>query len=158
MVVGATGWYGGMNSVRAVVEETGIGLVYGSNFSIGVNVFYRMVETAAQSLKDRPEYDPWIYEIHHRMKLDAPSGTALKLRDLLAAEYGARQICVASARAGAIPGQHTVGWDSEADTITLTHTARSRKGFALGALRAAEWVRARRGLYEFSEVLFGGEA
>ena len=130
-------------------------MVYGSNFSIGVNIFYRVAETAARWLKGRPEYDPWVSEIHHRAKLDAPSGTALKLRDLLLAEYGTRTICVSSARAGTVPGEHTVGFDSEADTITLTHTARSRKGFALGALRAADWVRGKRGLYEFSEVLFG---
>ncbi len=158
MVVGTTGWYKHLGKVQKAVEDNAIGLVYGSNYSIGVNIFYRMVQATARLLKEQPEYDPWIHEIHHKMKLDAPSGTALKLRDLLAAEYNARQICVSSARAGAIPGEHTVGWDSEADTITLTHTARSRKGFALGALRAAEWVRGRRGLYEFSEVLFGGDA
>ena len=155
LVVGTTGWHDKLDQMRAAVEKHGIGMVYGSNFSIGVNIFYRVAETAARWLKERPEYDPWVYEIHHRAKLDAPSGTALKLRDVLLAEYGTRSICVSSARAGTVPGEHTVGFDSEADTITLTHTARSRKGFALGALRAAEWVRGKRGLYEFSEVLFG---
>lgn len=155
LVVGTTGWHDRIEPVRAAVERHGTGLVYGSNFSIGVNVFYRVVAAAAQMLKDHAGYDPWIYEIHHRMKLDAPSGTALNLRGVLAEHYGARDICVSSARAGTIPGTHTVGFDSEADTITLTHTARSRKGFALGALRAAEWIRGKKGFYEFSEVLFG---
>ncbi len=155
LVVGTTGWHGRMEEVRAAVERHGTGLVYGSNFSIGVNVFYRVVAEAARLLKDRPEYDPWVYEIHHRQKLDAPSGTALKLREVLRKEYGERQIAVASARAGTIPGTHTVGFDSEADTLTLTHAARSRKGFALGALGTARWIRGKKGFYEFSEVLFG---
>ncbi len=155
LVVGTTGWQSQIEQARAVVEASGAGLVYGSNFSIGVSIFYRIAAAAARMLKEQPEYDPWIHEIHHRMKLDAPSGTALKLRAALAAEYGEREFSVSSARAGTVPGAHTVGFDSEADTITLTHTARSRRGFALGALRAAQWIRGRKGFYEFSEMLFG---
>lgn len=155
LVVGTTGWQGRMAEMRAAVERHGTGLVYGSNFSIGVNIFFRVAQAAARLLQDQPGYDPWIHEIHHRMKLDAPSGTALKLRSVVAAEYGGREINVASNRAGTLPGTHTVGFDSEADTITLTHEARSRKGFALGALRAAQWIRGRKGFYEFPEVLFG---
>jgi 4-hydroxy-tetrahydrodipicolinate reductase len=155
MVVGTTGWHEHIRPIQTLVKRHNTGLVYGSNFSVGVNVFYRIVAEAARAFKDQPDYDPWIHEMHHRMKLDAPSGTALKLRDALAAAYGERAINVSSARAGAVPGVHTVGFDSEADTITLTHSARSRKGFALGALYAAEWIHGRKGFYDFSEVLFG---
>jgi len=155
LVVGTTGWMDEIERVRQLVEERGTGLVYSSNFSIGVNVFFRLVEAAAASFRDQPAYDPWIHEIHHRAKLDAPSGTALKLQRILEQTYGKKDISTASNRAGAIPGSHTVGFDSETDTLTFTHTARSRQGFAAGALHAAEWVRGKKGFYEFSEVLFG---
>src|SRR3990172_12676574 len=153
MVIGTTGWLGQLEAVRRMVEERGVGLVYGSNFSIGVNVFFRLMEAAATLFREYSDYDPWIYEIHHRAKLDAPSGTALKLKQILAQAYAGRDLSVASNRAGAPPGEHTVGFDSEADTLTFTHTARSRLGFATGALRAAEWVRGKKGFYEFSETL-----
>ena len=155
LVVGTTGWMNEMDQVRRIVEERGTGLVYSSNFSIGVNVFFRLMEAAAGSFRNYSDYDPWIYEIHHRAKVDAPSGTALKLKQILEQAYGRKEISTASNRAGAIPGIHTVGFDSEADTLTFTHTARSRQGFAAGALHAAEWVRGKKGFYEFSEVLFG---
>ncbi len=157
LVVGTTGWQEHLKPIQTLVKRHGTGLVYGSNFSIGVNVFYRIVGAAAGWLKDQPDYDPWVHEMHHKMKRDAPSGTALKLRDLLSAQYGSRPIDVSSARAGSVPGTHTVGFDSEADTITLTHSARSRTGFALGALYAADWIRGKKGCYEFSEVLFCDE-
>lgn len=153
MVVGTTGWWNQLDTVRRIVEQHGVGFVYGSNFSIGVNVFFQLMEAAATLLHPRSEYDPWIYEIHHRAKLDAPSGTALKLKQILETAYGPRPISIASNRAGTVPGEHTVGFDSESDTLIFTHTARSRKGFAAGALHAAEWVRSRRGFYEFSETL-----
>jgi 4-hydroxy-tetrahydrodipicolinate reductase len=154
MVVGTTGWMSQLGEVRRMVEERGVGLVYGSNFSIGVNIFFRLVEAAAGMLKEYPEYEPWVYEIHHSAKLDAPSGTALKLKQILEKSYPARDIAPASNRAGAHPGTHTVGFDTEADTLTFTHASRSRMGFATGALRAAEWVRGKKGLFEFSEILF----
>jgi len=155
LVIGTTGWMNEMGQVRRMVEERGTGLVYSSNFSIGVNVFFRLMEAAAASFRNYSDYDPWIYEIHHRAKVDAPSGTALQLKQILEQAYGRKDISIASNRAGAIPGVHTVGFDSEADTLTFTHTARSRQGFASGALHAAEWVRGKKGFYEFSEVLFG---
>ena len=154
MVVGTTGWMSRLPEVRDMVEKRGVGLVYGSNFSIGVNIFFRLVEAAAAMLRDYPDYEPWVYEIHHSAKLDAPSGTALKLQQILEKAYPGREITPASNRAGATPGTHTVGFDSEADTLTFTHTARSRLGFAAGALRAAEWIRGKKGLFEFSETLF----
>lgn len=153
LVVGTTGWMNHLSVVRKMVEERKTGLVYGSNFSIGVNLFFRLAETAAGLFRDYSEYDPWIYEIHHKAKLDAPSGTALKLEQIVEKAYPGRKISPASNRAGAHPGEHTVGFDSPADTITITHTARSRLGFAAGAVRAAEWVQGKKGLFEFSETL-----
>ncbi|HXO20462.1 MAG TPA: dihydrodipicolinate reductase C-terminal domain-containing protein [Thermoanaerobaculia bacterium] len=151
-VVGTTGWLAELPRVRAVVERHGTGLVHGANFSLGVQVFYRLAETAARLLAETDDYGAWAYEIHHAMKKDAPSGTLLKLvQRMEAAGYG-RRIDVASNRAGAIPGTHRVGFDSEADTITLEHQARSRKGFARGALRAARWVLGRQGCFEFGDI------
>ena len=153
LVVGTTGWMNHLPAVRKMIEERKTALVYGSNFSIGVNLFFRLAEAAAGLFQDYAEYDPWIYEIHHKAKLDAPSGTALKLEQIVEKAYPGRKISPASNRAGAHPGTHTVGFDSLADTITITHTARSRLGFAAGALRAAEWILGKKGLYEFSETL-----
>ena len=153
MVVGTTGWWSQLEMARQLVEQNRVGFVYGSNFSIGVNAFFRLMEAAATLFERYPQYDPWIYEIHHRAKLDAPSGTALKLKQILEKTYGERPLSVASNRAGTVPGEHVVGFDSESDTLTFTHTARSRLGFASGALHAAEWIHTRKGFYEFSETL-----
>jgi len=153
MVVGTTGWWSQLEMARLLVEQNRVGFVYGSNFSIGVNAFFRLMEAAATLFERYPQYDPWIYEIHHRAKLDAPSGTALKLKRILEKTYGERPLSVASNRAGTVPGEHVVGFDSESDTLTFTHTARSRLGFASGALHAAEWIHTRKGFYEFSETL-----
>ena len=153
MVVGTTGWMDQLDAIRSMVEAKGVGFVYGSNFSIGVNLFFQLMETAAAQFRQHSQYDPWIYEIHHRAKLDAPSGTALKLKQILEKAYEGREVSTASNRAGTLPGEHTVGFDSEADTLTFTHTARSRLGFASGALHAAEWVRGKKGFYEFPDIL-----
>ncbi|MSO21429.1 MAG: dihydrodipicolinate reductase [Acidobacteria bacterium] len=153
MVVGTTGWWDHLPQVRAMVEARNTGLVYGSNFSIGVNLFFRLMEQAAAMMAGQPMYDPFIHEIHHNQKLDAPSGTALQLEKILGTRYGKRKISVASNRAGAVPGEHTVGFDSEADTLTFTHTARSRAGFAAGAVHAAEWIATHKGLHEFADTL-----
>jgi 4-hydroxy-tetrahydrodipicolinate reductase len=152
LVEGTTGWNTRMTDVRRVVEESGGALVYGANFSIGVNLFYRIVERAAELFKPIEDYAPFIEEAHHSRKRDAPSGTALRLRNILAAA-AAREIPIASTRAGFIPGTHRVGFDGAFDQITLTHTARTREGFASGALLAAEWIKGRRGVYEFSAML-----
>ena len=155
MVVGTTGWLERLPEVRKMVEARKVGLVYGSNFSIGVNLFFRLAAAAAAMFHDHPEYDPWIYEIHHRAKLDAPSGTALQLEQIVEKSYAGQRVVPSSNRAGANPGMHTLGFDSDADTLTITHAARSRSGFAQGALHAAEWLRGKQGLYEFSETLPG---
>ena len=152
VVVGTTGWQNELPRLRAHVEDRGAGLLYGANFSVGVQVFYRLAETAARLLAGVESYDACLYEIHHRMKKDAPSGTLKEIQRVLTAAGYDRPIDVASNRAGAIPGTHQIGFDSEADTILLEHRARSRTGFAQGALRAARWMLGRRGVYEFSTV------
>ncbi len=154
VVVGTTGWLEHLEAVRQAVERDGIGLVWSPNYSVGVNVFFRLVSEAAKLLANQPEYGAWAWEIHHSTKKDAPSGTLLKLvEEMKKAGYG-RTIDVGSNRAGAHPGTHEIGFDSAADTITLRHAARSREGFARGALKAAQWVVGRKGFYEFSEILF----
>jgi 4-hydroxy-tetrahydrodipicolinate reductase len=155
-VCGTTGWFRELPRVREAVENTGSALVYSPNFSIGVNVFTRLVSEAARLLADEAAYGAWAWEIHHGTKKDAQSGTLLKLVDAMKSAGFSRPIDVSSNRAGSHPGTHEVGFDSAADTITLRHTARSREGFARGALKAAKWVAGKQGVWEFSEVLFGG--
>jgi 4-hydroxy-tetrahydrodipicolinate reductase len=155
LVEGTTGWNTQMTEVRSVVEEQDGALLYGANFSIGVNLFYRIVARAAELFRGVEGYASFIEEAHHSRKRDAPSGTALRLRDILASSAGeaALEIPISSTRAGFIPGTHRVGFDGVADQITLTHTARTREGFASGALLAARWIKDRRGVYEFSEMM-----
>ncbi|HLH40639.1 MAG TPA: dihydrodipicolinate reductase C-terminal domain-containing protein [Bryobacteraceae bacterium] len=154
-VVGTTGWSHDFDRVRAAVEKNNSALVWSPNFSIGVNVFSRLVSEAARLLANQPQYGAWAWEIHHHTKKDAPSGTLVKLvEDMKRAGY-ARPIDTSSNRAGAHPGTHEIGFDSAADTITLRHTARSREGFARGALQAAQWIFGKRGVYKFEDVLFG---
>ena len=156
MVVGTTGWAEQMADVQSIVARHDSALVWSPNFSIGVNVFTRLVSEAARLLKDEKEYGAWAWEIHHITKKDAPSGTLLQLvEQMKRAGYG-RPINTSSNRAGAHPGTHEIGFDSAADTISLRHTARSREGFARGALKAAQWIIGRKGFFEFSDILFGG--
>jgi len=152
LVEGTTGWAKELELVRRIVADGQGALIYGANFSIGVNLFYRIVRAATEQLGRDPSYGAFIEEAHHIRKKDAPSGTALKLKDIVAKTFGSG-VSVASTRAGNIPGTHRVGFDGPADQITLTHTARSREGFAAGALLAAKWIVGRRGVYEFAEVL-----
>jgi 4-hydroxy-tetrahydrodipicolinate reductase len=154
LVVGTTGWQDRMNHVRSVVTGRGIGMVWSPNYSIGVNAFFHIVNEAARLMATEPEYDAWAWEIHHGGKKDAPSGTLLKILDDMKEAGFTRKIDVASNRAGAIAGTHEIGFDSPADTITLRHTARSRDGFALGAVKAAEWIQGKQGFYEFADILF----
>ena len=156
VVVGTTGWLKHMDQVRAAVEKNNGALVWSPNFSVGVNVFLRVVREAARLLADEKEYGAWAWEVHHDTKKDAPSGTMIKLVDEMKSAGYARNIDVSSNRAGRHPGTHEIGFDSGADTITLRHTARSREGFARGALKAAQWVIGKQGLFEFSDVLFSG--
>jgi 4-hydroxy-tetrahydrodipicolinate reductase len=153
-VVGTTGWYSQLAEVRRLVEKENSALVYGANFSIGMNIFFKIAQHAATLFARYNEYAPFLFEHHHQFKKDAPSGTALVIESLLRESYGERTPEAVSIRAGYVPGTHEVGFDSEADTITLTHTARSREGFAAGALLAAQLIIGKRGVYEFSELLF----
>ncbi len=153
MVVGTTGWLDHLERVRSVVEKTGIGFVWSPNYSIGVSIFLRIVSETARLLANEAEYGAWAWEIHHGAKKDAPSGTLLKLVEEIKKSGYHRPVSVSSNRAGAHPGTHEIGFDSPADTIALRHTARSREGFARGALRAARWVVGKKGLFEFREIL-----
>jgi 4-hydroxy-tetrahydrodipicolinate reductase len=152
LVEGTTGWKQHEARAREIVDEHSGALVYGANFSIGVNLFYRIVKQASALFAPIDSYAPFIEEAHHNRKRDAPSGTALKLRDLMSEHLGP-EIPTSSTRAGYIPGTHRVGFDSEADQILLTHTARSRQGFANGALLAARWIVGRKGVFEFEDVI-----
>lgn len=152
LAIGTTGWLDHLERVRTAVERHEAALVYGANFSIGVNAFYRIVEAAARAFAAQQDYDAFLYEAHHKYKQDAPSGTALRLLDAVrAAGYG-RPLDVATQRSGQFPGIHEIGFDSAADTIRVSHTARNRIGFASGALKAARWIMGQRGVYEFSQV------
>lgn len=168
VVVGTTGWYDRLGEVRTMVHAGGIGLLYSPNFSLGVAVFLRLVEQAGRLLAARPEYDVAVMEQHHRGKADSPSGTAGAIAEVLLktlprkteilagspnAPLQPHQLHVSSARIGHTTGTHTVLFDSAVDMIELTHTARSRRGFALGALIAAEWLRGRKGVYTLQDVI-----
>lgn len=152
LVEGTTGWTAEKEEIKSLVEEKGGAFVFGANFSIGVNLFYRVTDYAAELFSRFETYETFIEERHHSRKLDAPSGTALKLKDIVA-EHIAKDFTVSSTRAGSIPGTHTVGFDAAADTIELTHTARSREGFASGAILAAKWIHGKKGFWEFTEVM-----
>lgn len=154
IVVGTTGWQDSADRVKSAVARSGTGLVWSPNYSVGVNVFFRLVSEAARLLQNEANYGAWAWEIHHATKKDAPSGTLLKLVEEMKQSGYARAVSVSSNRAGAHPGTHEIGFDSAADTLTLRHSARSRDGFARGALKAAQWIVGKQGFYEFSEVLF----
>lgn len=151
LVVGTTGWHSQLDTVRRIVEESDGSMIYGANFSIGVQIFYRVAARAAELFRSVDSYDPFIEEAHHKRKRDAPSGTALQL-EKIARQHLGRDIPTSSTRAGYIPGTHRLGFDSAADQIRITHEARSREGFAAGALMAAGWIVGRKGFYEFAEV------
>ena len=153
LVVGTTGWYNRLDEVRRKIESCGAGMVYAANFSIGVQLFYRLARAAAGIFAGFPAYEPYLVEAHHRAKKDAPSGTALELKRQVEPYLAGREIPVSSLRAGYIPGTHEFGFDSEADTVLLRHSARSRQGFAEGALYAARWVVGKKGLFNFADVL-----
>jgi 4-hydroxy-tetrahydrodipicolinate reductase len=151
--VGTTGWLEHLPLARQAVMQSGTGLVWAPNFSVGVNLFLQAVAYTAALFASQQEYGAWGWEIHHAAKKDAPSGTLRKLAEEMRAGGYARAIELSSNRAGAHPGTHEIGFDSVADTITLRHTARSREGFARGALQASRWVAGKKGLFEFREIL-----
>jgi 4-hydroxy-tetrahydrodipicolinate reductase len=150
MVVGTTGWHTHFEKVRELVRERKSALLYGSNFSVGMNFFFKAVRAIAPILKN--DYRGNIVERHHVHKKDKPSGTAVTLQKILESGSGAN-VEVASVREGETVGMHLVMLDSAHDTILLTHDAKSRLGFAEGAVRAAEWIQGKTGFYEFPEIV-----
>ena len=153
VVIGTTGWDAQRATLERLASEAKIGVVAAANLSIGVNLFQVLLEQAAQMMADRPEYGAWLHEAHHAAKIDAPSGTAVQLVSAMTSAGYARPIDVSSTRAGSIPGTHTIGFDGPSDTIELTHRARDRRGFAAGAVVAAQWVHGRQGWFSMRDVL-----
>ena len=149
VVVGTTGWYGELPRIRQLVEQGGSGLLYGANFSIGVNLFFEVVRNAAAALQH--EYFGQIFERHHAQKKDAPSGTALALQRIIQDASG-NELEITSFREGDVVGMHELVLDSPSDTIYLCHDAKSRHGFAEGAVRAAVWLAGKKGFFDFKDV------
>ena len=154
-VCGTTGWFKDLPEVALRVKENNTALVWSPNFSVGVAVFRKVVGFAAGLLANEAEYGAWAWEIHHDAKKDAPSGTLLQLVETMRQSGYERTVDASASRAGKHPGTHEIGFDSAADTITLRHAARSREGFARGALKSAAWILNRKGVYTFDDVLFG---
>ena len=165
IVVGTTGWHEHLPEFRSAAKESG--LLYSTNFSLGMNYFFRIVKRAAELINGAPDYDPYVHEIHHRQKVDSPSGSALTLAQIVLesidrktqiltkppdGKIGPEMLHVTSSRVGVVTGTHTVAFDSDADLIELKHFAKSRRGFALGALKAARWLRGRKGVYTMDDV------
>ncbi len=168
LVVCTTGWYDRMDEVSSIVKKNNIGLIWSGNFSIGMNIFFGLVRNAAALADKIPEYDVLVHELHHAKKADSPSGTAAMIgkivldamprktavvTDRLDRPIAPNEVHVSSTRGGHIPGIHEVIFDSPADTIELKHTARSRAGFASGALLAAEFIRGRKGVYSTDDLM-----
>lgn len=168
VVIGTTGWQSQINEIKDLVLSNGIGCVYSSNFSVGVQIFFRIIRQASKILNKTEGYDIMVHELHHSRKKDSPSGTALTLGNIILNEIDFKKIIdvnrqegqianetlhISSTRGGEITGTHTIYIDSAADTIELTHRAKNRSGFALGALMAARWIYGKKGFFEFSEVL-----
>lgn len=168
VVVGTTGWLDEKDAVEKYINDKGTGLVWASNFSVGVQAFFRIVSRFAQIMDSEEDYDILMHEFHHMRKKDSPSGTANTLAeriiegvsrkkkiqiDPLQRRIEREELHVSSTRGGEIPGTHIVMADSLADTIELTHRAKNRSGFALGSLQAAEWINGKKGFHEFGEAL-----
>ena len=153
VVCGTTGWdVEAMRREATRREGDGIGLMWSSNYSIGVNILFALNRQLAKFMEAYPEYTPHMTEVHHIHKLDAPSGTAKTLQEAIGDDR-LKIKDIESIREGEVAGIHTVVWDSEIDTISISHSAKSRKGFALGAIIAAEWMKGKTGWHDFSEVI-----
>ncbi len=153
LVVGTTGWGAHEAEMRRIAADAGVGVVAAANFSLGVNLFLALTERAAELFAARPEFGAYVHELHHAAKIDAPSGTALALRDAMTRRGYASRIDMASSRAGSAPGTHTVAFDGPVESIALTHATRDRSTFARGALEAARWVQGRQGWFSMRDVL-----
>lgn len=152
VVCGTTGW--DVEAIKQKAQE--VGLMWSSNYSIGVNILFALNRQLAKLMVAYPDYTPHMTEVHHIHKLDAPSGTAKTLQEAIGEER-LPIVDIESIREGEVPGIHTVVWDSEVDTISISHSAKSRKGFALGAVIAAEWMKGKIGWHDFSEIIMSNE-
>ena len=168
LVVGTTGWNAHLDEVSALTEQYSTAILHGANFSIGMNIFNHLAAYATQLCDKFAAYDVWGVEMHHNQKADSPSGTAIQLADTILANSSRKtrpvytmldrriepdELHFASVRGGKIPGTHMIGFDSEEDSITLEHGARSRACFAAGALQAAHWIIGRKGLFTFNQMM-----
>ncbi len=168
IVVGTTGWYDKMDSVEKIVQENNIGLIWSGNFSLGVNAFFKIIKQSSKIFNKLENYDIMVHEFHHKNKADSPSGTAKMIaqriienvdrKDKIVTEKLVRKIednelHVSSTRGGSIPGTHTVLFDSAEDTIELKHTARGRVGFAIGAVKAAEFLEEKKGFFSIDDLM-----
>jgi len=169
VVVGTTAWHGQLDEVEKLISSSNASLLHASNFSIGVNIFFEINKRLAQLMAGKPEYKACIEEIHHLQKLDAPSGTAITIADGIMQNYpdyiswvlgeekkphtAEGQLGITSHRLPEVPGTHTVSYTSEIDTISMTHEAHNRKGFALGSVIAAEWLYGKKGVFTMNDVL-----
>jgi 4-hydroxy-tetrahydrodipicolinate reductase len=152
-VVGTTGWFQQVPCVHETVQSSGGAVVWSPNFSVGVYRFRQIIAQAAGAFAAEHEYEAWGWEVHHSAKRDAPSGTLLAVAEEMKQAGFKRAVNLSANRAGAHPGTHEIGFDSISDTITIRHTARSREGFARGALRAARWILGKTGVFEFREIV-----
>ena len=168
IVVGTTGWYDKLEDVKKIIEQTGTGLIWSGNFSIGVNIYFKIIENAAKIMDKFDDYDAFVHEFHHNEKADSPSGTAVMIGEILTGnierkkrvvteelkrKIAADELHISSTRGGSIPGTHIVGFDSATDTIELKHTARNRQGFALGAIMATQWIQGKKGFYDINDMM-----
>ena len=167
IVIGATGWYDELERARQITEKSDVGVVWGSNFSIGMQIMFKLTQAAARYADKFPEYDVFMQESHHKRKKDSPSGTAISLAEIIIKESSMKskiagdlsqrspdhdELCIGVTRGGEVPGTHSVFFDSIADTIEIKHTARNRGGLAKGALFAAKSIYGRKGFFEFPDL------
>jgi 4-hydroxy-tetrahydrodipicolinate reductase len=168
LVIGTTGWYESLEEIEKIAKESNIGIMWSANFSIGVNVYYKIIKRAAELINQYDEYDIWGTELHHKNKADSPSGTAKEISkillenierkteivyDKLDRKINPNEIHFSSTRGGPINFSHTIGFDSNSDTITIIHSARDRGGYALGAIKSAEWLNNKKGLFNMNDFL-----
>jgi 4-hydroxy-tetrahydrodipicolinate reductase len=168
LVIGTTGWYKNTEIIKEYATKNNTGIVWGANFSVGMQMFFKIVQLGTKLINETEDYDVFLHEIHHRKKIDSPSGTAITLGELIidsvkskteiitdsiSSQILPEQLHVSSTRGGEVPGTHTVYFDSASDTIELTHRARNRSGFASGALTAAKLINGKKGFYSFEQLL-----
>lgn len=168
LVIGTTGWYENLEEVARIAKENDVGIFWSANFSIGVNMYYKVIEKAAELMNEYDEYDIWGTELHHNNKADSPSGTAKEIAKILLEKINRKtevvydkldrkikpnEIHFSSTRGGAVNFSHTLGFDSASDTITITHSARDRGGYALGAVKVAEWMNEKKGFYSMGDFI-----